>query len=287
MSVQGVIIAAGYGTRFLPVTRAVPKEMLPIVDRPALDFVVEEFVEAGIEQIVVITSRRKKVMEDWFDHDPEIEGVFRREGADEKLAKAQPPEVEVAFVRQRAMLGAGHAILEAAAFVGDDPFVVAYPDDLFGAPNCTRQLVDTYEQTGSTVLAAHHMPGEDMSRYGVLDVGESDSDGVFPVRHLVEKPAPGEAPSTLVSLGRYLYSPEFVDHLRAQWKRHDPASGEYYPQDATNALAAEGGVVARVVDAPRYDTGQPLGLLKTTVEMAMQRDDLGDEFTAWLRERLG
>ncbi len=281
----GVILAAGYGTRFLPVTRVVPKELLPLVDRPALDVVVQELVEAGCTSLVVVTSRRKSTIDAWFDHDVELESVFRREGAHAKLARALPPEVDVAMVRQRAMLGSGHAILQAAPFIGDRPFVVAYPDDLFGAPNCAAQLVETWRETGCSVLSAHDMPNADLSRYGVLDV---DGDGpARRVRRLVEKPAPGTAPSSLVSLGRYLYTPEFLDALRAGWAAHTPAEGEYFPMAATNALAARGRMVARVVDAPRYDTGTPLGYLQAVTDAALARDDVGPAFDAWLRARLG
>jgi len=284
MGLKGVILAAGYGTRFLPVTRVVPKELLPLVDRPAIDLVVQEMLDAGIETIVVITSRRKGAVDAWFDHDMELEAVFRHEGAEAKLAKAQPPDVGVAFVRQRAMLGSGHAILDAAPFLGDDPFVVAYPDDLFGAPSCTAQLVETWRETGCSVLSAHDLPDADLSRYGVLDVqGEGP---VRPVRRLVEKPPPGEAPSSLVSLGRYLYTSEFLDALKAHWERHDASKGEYYPMAATNALAGAGKVVARVVDAPRWDTGTPLGYLQAVTDAALARDDVGPAFRVWLQERL-
>lgn len=282
MGLKGVILAAGYGTRFLPITRVVPKELLPLVDRPAIDVVVQEMVEAGVEALVIITSRRKGAVDAWFDRDAELDAVFAREGAAEKAAKANPPDVEVAFVRQKAMRGAGQAILEAAPFLGDDPFVVAYPDDLFGAPNCTAQLVATWRETGCSVLAAHDLPDADLSRYGVLDV---EGDGsTRRVRRIVEKPARGEAPSTIVSLGRYLYTPDFLAALRAHWERH--GEGEYYPMPATNELAARGKVVARVVDAPRWDTGTPLGYLQAVTDAALARDDVGPAWRAWLRERL-
>jgi len=285
MGIKGVILAAGYGTRFLPVTRCIPKEMLPLVDRPAIDFVLQEMVEAGLDQVVVITSRRKKALDDWFDHDAELEAVFRAEGALDKLAKCQPPRVDVVFVRQREMRGAGHAILQAAPLLQGEPFVVAYPDDLFGTPNCTGQLIETWRQTGATVLAAHDMPDVDLTRYGVLDVERSG--GQLLVNRLVEKPPAGQAPSSLVSLGRYLYTPDFLEALAEGWAAHDPGSGEYYPMAATNALASEGRVVARVVDCPRWDTGEPLGFLKAVTEVALAREDIGPAYAAWLRERLG
>jgi UTP--glucose-1-phosphate uridylyltransferase len=285
MGIKGVILAAGYGTRFLPVTRCIPKEMLPIIDRPAIDFVVQEMADAGLEQVVLITSRRKRVLDDWFDHDVELETVFRAQGASRKLEKSRPPRIDVAFVRQQEMRGSGHAILQAAHLLKGEPFVVAYPDDLFGEPNCTAQLVETWHETGATVLAAHDLPGADLTRYGVLDV--ETSGGQLLVKRLVEKPPAGQAPSTLVSLGRYLYSPDFLDALAEGWERHDPASGEYYPMEATNTLAAAGRVMARVVESPRWDTGEPLGFLKTVTEVALAREDIGPAYAAWLRERLG
>lgn len=277
--VKGVVLAAGYGTRFLPVTRVVPKELLPLVDRPAIDVVVQELVDAGVTDLLVITSRRKRAVEDWFDHDVELEAVFRREGAHAKLKRAQPPEVRVQFLRQRAMRGTGHAILEARDFAGDDPVVVVFPDDLFGAPNATAQLLETHRATGRSVLAAADLTGRDVSRYGVLDV----QDGLL--REIVEKPVPGDEPSHLISLGRYLYTPEIFPLLAAGWADH--GEGEFYPMLAINTLAGAGRVAVRVLDAPRYDTGAPLGYLQAVLDHALARPDVGPPLEAWLRQRLG
>lgn len=279
MSVKAVIVAAGYGTRFLPLARVVPKELLPIGTRPALDLVVSELVDAGIDEIVVITSRRKRGIEDWFDRDPELEAVFAREGATDKLAKIRPPDVKVSFVRQPEMRGTGHALLLARPFIGDAPFVVAYPDDLFGSPNCSAELVETWRRTGGSVLSAMQLgPDEDPSRYGVLDV-----DGELRVRELVEKPAPGTEPSRLVSLGRYLFTPDLFDELEKGAREH--GAGEFYHVGAVNALAARGRVSARVVSGKRYDTGTPLGYLQAVVEFGMEDPKGGAEFRAWLEKR--
>jgi len=280
--VKGVIIAAGYGTRFLPVTRCVPKEMLPIVDRPSIDFVVQEMVDAGVTQLLIITSRRKRVLDDWFDRDVELDEVFEREGATAKAVKAKPPGVEVMYTRQTTMRGTGHALLLAQAFAGSDPVVVAYPDDLFTGSNCTAELIAAYEQTGCSVMAAHDLSGQDVSRYGVLDADQGD--GVVPIRGIVEKPAAGTEPSHLVSLGRYLYTPDLFPLLRAGWEAHD--DGEFFPQDAINTLAGQGRVVAKVVSAERWDTGTPLGLLKASIEHALQRDDMGEDLREWLGNAL-
>lgn len=283
MAVKGVIVAAGYGTRFLPVTRVVPKELLPLVDRPAIDLVVEEMVEAGIRDILLISSRRKRAVEDWFDHDPELEAVFRAEGADAKLARCQPPGVAVTVVRQQAMRGTGHALLLARDFAGSDPVVVAFPDDLFGTPNVTAQLIERHQRTGGSVMVAQDRSGQDVSRYGVLAV-EGPADALR-LRGIVEKPAPGTEPSHLVSLGRYLYEPAIFPLLAEGWARFE--GREFYPMEAIETLARAGRVGVEVLRSPHYDTGEPLGYIQAIVEQAMARPGLGETLTAWLRERVG
>ncbi|MBX2801670.1 MAG: UTP--glucose-1-phosphate uridylyltransferase [Myxococcales bacterium] len=273
--VKGVILAAGYGTRFLPVTRVVPKELLPIGTRPALDWVVREMAEAGIEEILVITSRRKRGIEDWFDTDVELEGRVGR-------ARLGIPNVRATFVRQHEMKGTGHALLMAREFAGIDPVVVAFPDDLFGEPNCSARLIATWERTGCSVLACGDLSGQDVSRYGVVDaVVQGD---VLRVRGVVEKPAPGTEPSHLVSWGRYLYTPQMFSELAAGLSEH--TGGEFYATDAINTLASQGKVVADVVPSPRYDTGQPLGYLTTVVRMGMQDPEVGPAFRAWLSRQV-
>lgn len=276
MAVKGVILAAGYGSRFLPVTRVVPKELLPVVDRPALDLVVEELADAGIEDVLVVTSRRKKALEDWFDRDPELEATFGRE-------RLGYPRVRATFVRQAEMKGTGHALLLAKAFAGADPVVVAYPDDLFGPPNCAAQLVEAWRRTACTVLSAGDLSGRDVSRYGVLDAVEEPG-GVLRVRGIVEKPRAGTEPSHLVSWGRYLYTPDVFEELERGLAAH--GGGEYYATDAISALAARGRVVA-VVSGERYDTGERLGYLQTVIRSALARPDLGPALREWLLEQLG
>lgn len=283
MAVKGVILAAGYGSRFLPVTRCVPKEMLPIVDRPAIDHVVREFVDAGIEDVLVITSRRKRAIEDWFDRDPELEALFTAEGDDAKLARIRPPAVRATFVRQQVMRGTGEALLLAREFAGGDPVVLAFPDDLFGEPNCTAELVRTWERTGASVLSAADLSGEDVSRYGVIEPS-GEEDGIVRVRRVVEKPRPGTEPSSLVSLGRYLFAPDIFPALAEGLAAHE-GPGEYFATEGINRLAERGGVVARVVTAPRYDTGKPLGYLQAIVELALQHEEIGEAFGRWLHDR--
>jgi UTP--glucose-1-phosphate uridylyltransferase len=261
-AMKGVIVTAGYGTRFLPVTKSIPKEMLPLVTRPAIDFVVEEFVASGITEILFITSRRKKALEDYFDREPELEGVFRGAGDAAKLAAIEPARAQCFFVRQPEMRGTGHALLLARPFVGREPFVVAYPDDLhFGTPPLAQQLVESYEATGCSVLATIHDP-PDLHRYGVVAIAK---DGVH-VDGMVEKPAPGTEPSREVSIGRYLYAPDFLEQLAADWEKH--GSGEFWHVPSVLALARKGRVVYRRMTGERFDTGEPAGYLHAIIRYA-------------------
>ncbi len=285
MGVKGVIVAAGYGTRFFPVTRVVPKELLPIGDRPAIDWIVGEMADAGIEEILVITSRRKKTLEDWFDRDPELEAEWAK-GSPGRLAALRPRPVRVAFVRQAEMRGTGHALLLARPFLGADPFVVAYPDDLFGAPNCTAELLEAHRMTGHSVLSTMALPAaEDASRYGILDLGVQERAVSWrPVNALVEKPPPGQEPSREVSLGRYLFTQDIFPELEAGFRQHE--GGEYYHVPAVNVLAAAGKVVAVRVQATRYDTGTPEAYLRTVIDLALDDPTMGADLRAWLRTRL-
>lgn len=279
---KAVIIAAGYGTRLLPVTRVVPKELLPLVDRPAVDFIIEELIEAGVTDLLLVSSRRKRALEDWFDRDPELEQVFEAEEAWTKLEKARPPGVRVQVVRQARMGGTGDALRLARTFAGGDPVIVAYPDDLFSGANPTARMVEAWRDTGSSVLLAEDLGDVDVSRYGVLDASR---DGAWlRVRGIVEKPAPGTEPSHWVTYGRYLYTPEFFEHLERLHAEHP--GGEYHPMPAIEELAAAGQVVAVELEGERRDTGTALGYLKAVVDTALDREDLGPEFRAWLGTRL-
>lgn len=263
---KGIIVAAGYGTRFLPVTKTIPKEMLPLIDRPSIDFIVEEFLAAGVREILIITSRRKKVLDDYFDREIELEDLFDREHNIEKAEKIRLKESSIFFVRQREMRGTGHALLIAEPFIGKEPFIVAYPDDLhFGKPPLARQLIDTFEETGCTVMATIHNP-PNINRYGVLEIGEDK----LHVTDIVEKPAPGTEPSKEVSIGRYLYTPDIFDHLREGWERHlesDPR-GEYFHTYALKKQMSAGKVVFKRTVGTRLDTGSPAGYLRAILHYA-------------------
>jgi UTP--glucose-1-phosphate uridylyltransferase len=268
---KAVIVAAGYGTRFLPVTRVVPKELLPIVDRPALALVVDELTAAGVDSILVITSRRKKALEDWFDRDPELEAVVG--------TRAEPPHVKVAFVRQQRMTGTGDALLLAREFAGDEPVVVAYPDDLF-AQNATAACWATAMHTGCSVLSAQELPAdEDPARYGILDVEVRD--GGLGLRRIVEKPPKGTEPSRLASWGRYVFQPEFFRRLAEL--RPAEHRGEYFHIPAIQALASERKVAVEVISGMRYDTGTPQGYLRTVIALALERPDVGPDLRRWLK----
>ena len=259
---KGVILAAGYGSRFLPVTKTVPKEMLPLIDKPSIDFIIEEFVASGIQEVLVVTSRRKKVLEDYLDREIELEVTFRLQGAKGKLEKIPPPEAQIFFVRQKEMLGTGQALLLCKPFVNEAPFVVAYPDDIhLGEPPLTRQLIEVYERTGCCVLATIHDP-PDLERYGTIAIG---ADGLH-VTDFVEKAPKGQEPSREASIGRYLYTPEIFPLLEEGWQRH--GAGEFYHTEALRALAQAGKVVFKRVEGERLDTGEPEGFFKSLLRYA-------------------
>ena len=279
-AMKGVIVAAGYGTRFLPVTKTIPKEMLPLVTRPSIDFIVEEFISSGITEILFITSRRKKALEDYFDREVELETAFRAAGDEKKLAKIAPPRAQCYFVRQTEMRGTGHALLQARAFIGKDPFIVAYPDDLhFGEVPLARQLIQAWEKTGCTVLATLHDP-PDINRYGIISIAP---DGLH-VTGIVEKPAAGQEPSREASIGRFLYTPDFLDELASQWKQH--REGEFFHTPAVLALAKKGRVVFHRVEGQRLDTGEPGGYLEAIIRYAQSVPELSKELERILGHRV-
>jgi len=276
---KGVIVAAGYGTRFLPVTKTVPKEMLPLITRPSIDFIVEEFLRSGITEILFITSRRKKAIEDYFDREVELESVFQAAGDKKKLAAISPVKASIFFVRQPEMKGTGHALLLARPFTGNDPFVVAYPDDLhFGETPLSLQLIDAWKKTGCTVLATLHDP-PDINRYGVISIAP---DGVH-VTDIVEKPARGKEPSREASIGRFLYTPDFLDQLEKEWKSH--GDGEFFHTPALKALARRNRVVFSRIEGERLDTGEPAGYLEAIVRYADSVPSLREELDRILSAR--
>ncbi len=278
---KGVIVAAGYGTRFLPVTKTVPKELLPVGTKPSIAYIVEEFLASGIEDIVIISSRRKKALEDYFDREVELEELFRREGRADKLELVAPARARFSFVRQAEMRGTGHALLQVKPWVGNDSCIVAYPDDLhIGRIPLARQLMDLNAATGKAVLATILEPG-DVSRYGVVDPAP---DGIG-VRGFVEKPPRGSEPSHEVSIGRYLYTPEFFEYLEEGWAKH--TSGEYFHTYALDRLIAAGKVAFKRVEGERLDTGDPAGYFEAILRDAIGNPALRPVLERFARERLG
>jgi UTP--glucose-1-phosphate uridylyltransferase len=284
---KAVFPAAGWGTRFLPATKAQQKEMLPLIDKPIIQYGVEEAVAAGIEQIIIVTSTHKGAIEDHFDLNYELEKVLEEKGEIEKLRQIRQISdlAQIAYVRQKEQLGLGHAVLMAKDIIGHEPFAVLLPDDVVVADRpCIGQLIHAYEQTHSSVVAVAEVPAAEVSRYGIVaaEVDEShlDSGRLRRMTAIVEKPAPGEAPSTLAVIGRYVLTPKIFDKLE-QTQRG--AGGEIQLTDAIEALMDEQSVYTYEFEGVRYDAGTTLGWLQATVELALQRPDLATPFRNHLR----
>ncbi len=284
---KAVFPAAGWGTRFLPATKAQPKEMLPLVDKPIIQYGVEEAVAAGIEQIIIVTSTHKGAIEDHFDLNYELEKVLEEKGEIEKLrqVRAIADLAQLAYVRQKEQLGLGHAILMAKDLIGHEPFAVLLPDDVVVADRpCIGQLIHAYERTHSSVIAVAEVPAADVSRYGIVaaEVDETHRDGgrLRRMTRIVEKPAPADAPSTLAVIGRYVLTPKIFDKLE-QTQRG--SGGEIQLTDAIEALMAEQSVYTYEFEGVRYDAGTTMGWLQATVDLALQRSDLASGFRAHLK----
>jgi len=278
---KAVIPAAGLGTRFLPATKAQPKEMLPVVDRPAIQYVVEEAVAAGIDDILIITGRGKRSLEDHFDRVPELEYELEAKGKDAELAQVRglTDLADIHFVRQGQALGLGHAVAMARKHVGNEPFVVMLGDDIMvddAAP--LRSMIDIHDQRQASVLALLEVPLEDISSYGCVAVDEVEP-GLVQIRDIVEKPAPEVAPSNLAVVGRYVLTPDIFDALDGL----EPGfGGEIQLTDAISELTHTSEVYGRPFDRGRYDIGKKIDFLRATVEIALGRDDLGPEFGRYL-----
>jgi len=283
---KAVFPAAGWGTRFLPATKAQPKEMLPLVDKPIIQYAVEEAVAAGIEQVIIVTSSQKRAIEDHFDLSFELEHLLEERGDIEMLRQIRHISdlAKVAYVRQKEQLGLGHAVLMAKELVGHEPFAVILSDDVVvGDTPCIGQLVRAYERHHASIVAVMEVPQEDTARYGVIatDSPPSQHDPrLHRITGLVEKPDPDTAPSNLAIIGRYVLTPKIFDKLE-----HTPkgAGGEIQLTDAINLLMAEQEVYGYAFEGTRYDSGTTMGWLKASVELALQRPDLAREFREYLR----
>jgi UTP--glucose-1-phosphate uridylyltransferase len=286
---KAVVPAAGLGTRFLPATKATPKEMLPVVDKPAIQYVVEEAVSAGLDDVLLITGRSKRSIEDHFDRAYELEEALEKKDDAAGLAQIRESAelATVHYVRQGEPLGLGHAVLCAARHVGNEPFAVLLGDDLIDArdPLLTR-MIEVRQKFGGSVVALMEVEPEQVSQYGAAAISPTDEDDVVTVTDLVEKPVPGEAPSRWIIIGRYVCDPAVFEVLR-----HTPPGrgGEIQLTDALKTLAKDpgsGGVYGVLFRGRRYDTGNKLEYLRTVVQFACERPDLAQEFVPWLRKHL-
>lgn len=284
-NVGALILAAGWGTRLLPATKVIPKEMLPLVDRPIIHYTVNEAVVSGLAHVVIVTARGKDSIEDYFDRLPELEMLLSGRGDKERLASIteMTQACHLSFVRQQEQLGIGHAVLEARYAVGERPFVLYFPDDVIvGDEPVTAQLLAVHERYQASVLAVEQVPKEATSRYGIVDV-EQVSERLFRVKGLVEKPSPEDAPSTWAIVGRYVLTPGIFGTLQ---DTVPGANGEIQITDAIQRLLVKEPVYAYAFTGTRYDTGNPVGLLRASVALALLRPDLAEQVRQMLAEVL-
>lgn len=271
---KAIITAAGLGTHFLPATRAIPKEMLPVVDKPVIQYIVEEVVAAGIEEILIITGRNKNMIEDHFDHAVEIETTLKERHDDELLESTLSLSnlANIHFIRQKKALGSGHALLMARAFVGKEPFAVLYGDELIDSEStpCIKQLIDSYESLEHTVLAVREMPESDVKNYGVVDAVLNE-DGYHEVKKVVEKPIEETSPSNNTVVGRFVLRPEIFDYIEAIYEENEL---DVPLTDAISLLAHDQMVYGMEFEGKRYDIGSKTGYVKATLDFALKREEM-------------
>lgn len=285
---KAVFPAAGLGTRFLPATKAQPKEMLPLVDKPLIQYGVEEAMHSGMQDIIIVTGRGKSAIEDHFDVSFELEHLLESRGKKDLLATVRGVSdmIDVAYVRQKEALGLGHAVLRARELVGPEPFAVVLSDDVIDSEvPCLRQLLDVYEFYGASVVALMEVPNESISSYGVVDAEPVSHNGgkdrLFRIRNMVEKPKASDAPSNLAIIGRYILTPEIFDSI----EKIEPGSGgELQLTDGLKHLLRSRPIYGYKFEGTRYDAGDKLGFLKATVEFALKRHDLGQVFRDYLKQ---
>lgn len=282
---KAIFPVAGLGTRFLPATKSIPKEIMTLVDRPLIQYAIDEARAAGIKEFIFVTSRGKSALEDYFDHAPELENSLRRSGKDHLLEILKDTNMDsgaIAYVRQNRALGLGHAVWCARRLIGNEPFAVLLPDDVIAAEKpCLQQMIEAHEQTGGNMVAAMEVPPEKASSYGVVDIAE-DMGSIVRVKGMVEKPKPEEAPSNLAVIGRYILTPQVMKNLNAA---KQGAGGEIQLTDAIAREAKkEGRVFAYRFRGQRYDCGSKAGFLQATVAFGLSRPDLRDEFSHYLND---
>ena len=280
---KAIIPAAGFGTRFLPATKAQPKEMLPIIDKPTIQYIVEEAVASGIEEIIIVTGKGKRSIEDHFDFAPELEQNLLKKGKIDLLNKVRHSAnlANIHYVRQKEPLGLGHAIWCARNFIGNEPFAVLLGDDIVQSKTpCLKQLINVYDETGSSVVGVKQVPWKDTQRYGIIDPGLQQHRR-YEVRNLVEKPSPEAAPSNLAIVGRYILTPEIFTFLS---QHAIGAEGEIQLTDAIQKLNQIQNVYAYDFEGKRYDVGEKVGFVKTTIDFALFDEDIRSELIAYMKE---
>ncbi|MDQ0883008.1 UTP--glucose-1-phosphate uridylyltransferase GalU [Peribacillus sp. V2I11] len=278
---KAIIPAAGLGTRFLPATKAMPKEMLPIVDKPTIQYIVEEAVASGIEDIIIVTGKGKRAIEDHFDYAPELEQNLFEKGKVELLNKVQYSTnlANIHYIRQKEPKGLGHAVWCARKFIGDEPFAVLLGDDIVQSETpCLKQLINQFEETNNSIIGVQTVPKEETNRYGIIDPAFQDG-RLYQVENFVEKPALGTAPSNLAIMGRYILTPEIFRFLD---KQEAGAGGEIQLTDAIQQLNQIQQVFAYDFKGKRYDVGEKLGFVKTTLEFALQNEEIKDDLVEYL-----
>lgn len=284
---KAIIPAAGLGTRFLPATKAQPKEMLPIVDKPTIQYIVEEAIESGIEDIIIISGRGKRAIEDHFDTSYELEATLEKNNKLEMLEMVREISniANIHYIRQKEPKGLGHAIYCANRFIGNEPFAVLLGDDIVVSETpCIRQLMDVYEQYDGSIVGVHEVPLEDVSKYGIIEPKENGLDGnVQRIKSLVEKPSIEEAPSNLAIMGRYILTPDIFDILETL---PPGKNNEIQLTDAIEILNEREQVYAYNFEGDRYDVGDKLGFIQATIDLALLRDDLRDDVKSYLRSKL-
>lgn len=281
---KAIIPAAGLGTRFLPATKAMPKEMLPIINKPTIQYIVEEAVASGIEDIIIVTGKGKRAIEDHFDNNFELEDNLIKKEKFELLEKVRDcSKVEIHYIRQKEPKGLGHAVWTARNFIGNEPFAVLLGDDIVSAEKpCLRQLIDQYELTNSSIIGVQHVPADQTHRYGIVDPGSVNGRS-YQVKNFVEKPKPGTAPSNLAILGRYILTPEIFNYLD---KQEIGAGGEIQLTDAIQQLNRIQNVFAYDFEGKRHDVGEVLGFIQTTIEFSLQSKEYGDDVVRIMEELL-
>ncbi|MBG9544701.1 UTP--glucose-1-phosphate uridylyltransferase GalU [Cytobacillus firmus] len=280
---KAVIPAAGLGTRFLPATKAQPKEMLPIVDKPTIQYIIEEAVESGIEDIIIVTGRSKRAIEDHFDKSVELEMLLERTGKHEMLEVVENISnlVDIHYVRQKEPLGLGHAVLCAKKFIGNEPFAVLLGDDIVDSEvPALKQMINQYTKVQSSILGCNEVPRSEVYKYGIVNYSENTGD-LFKVHSLVEKPAVEEAPSTQAIVGRYILTPAIFDMLEDV---QPDKKGEIQLTDAIDSLLDKESIYSYIIQGNRYDVGDKFGFLQASIDFALKRPDLKDKLSAYLKE---